>query len=194
VPITLTVVSAAASEPVTLEEAKRHLRVDGTEEDTLIEGLIAAARELVEGETGRTLMAQTIRQYFDDFPEDGGTLRLAVYPVRSVASLKYLDDDGTETTLAADDYRADVTSEPARIDPACGETWPTTYGASNGVWVNVEAGYASAAAVPRGLKQAILLLVGHWYENREAINIGNIVAELPMAVRSLLNRWTVYTQ
>lgn len=193
-PISLSVVSPAASEPVTLTEAKLHLREDGTEQETLIEGLITAARELIEGETGRVLMAQTVRQYFDDFPADNGTLRLAVYPARSISSVNYRDTDGVSTVLATSDYRADVVSEPARIDSDIDEPWPTTEGVINGVWVDVAAGYATIAAVPQGLKQAILLTVGHWFENRETVNIGNIVAELPVSIQRLIARWTVYTQ
>lgn len=192
-PISLSVVSAAASEPVTLTEAKLHLREDGTEQDTHIEGLITAARELIEGETGRVMMAQTVRQYFDDFPEDDGTLRLAIYPARSVSSVNYLDSDGDTTVLAASSYRADVVSEPARIDPAYGTSWPETYGVSNGVWVDVAAGYSAIGTVPQGLKQAILLIVGHWFENREA-SVPGTMSELPLAVQRLIARWAVYTQ
>lgn len=191
-PITWNYVTPPSAEPVTLVEAKSHLREDGDGQDTLIESLITAARELVEGSTGRVLMPCVIRQYFDEFDECG-YLRLSPVPVRSIASIAYLDTNGDEQELDQADCGVDVVSEPARLEiPNAG--WPATYDVINAVWVNVNAGYADAASVPRALKQAILLLVGHWYENREAINIGNIVADLPLAVDSLCKRWAVYTQ
>lgn len=193
-PVSLMVVSPAASEPVSLTEAKLHLREDGTEQDTLIEGLITAAREYVEGQIGRYLMTQTIRQLFDDFPASGNPIRLDVTPVQSVSSVNYLDTDGVSTILDTNDYRSDVVSEPARIEEHYDEAWPASRVVSNCVWVDVIAGYANAAAVPRGLKQAILLLVGHWFENREAVAIGTITSEVPLAAQALMNRWTVYSR
>jgi uncharacterized phiE125 gp8 family phage protein len=184
VPITWTYITPPAAEPVTLTEAKLHLREDGTDQDSLIEGLITAAREYVES-TGRLLMPCVVRQYFDEFP-----CRLSPLPIRSIASVNYLDSDGDSQTVT--DYTADIVSEPARIqEPESG--WPTTDDVINAVWVDINAGYTSAATVPRALKQAILLLVGHWYENREAI-AGGAMTELPLAVETLMRRWAVYTQ
>ena len=192
-PISITVVSPASAEPITLDEAKRHLREDGSDQDELITGLIVAAREYVEGGSDRVLMPQTVRQYFDDFPCDGEPMRLSVHPIRSVSAIGYIDSDGDEITLDASDYRVDSVSTPARITPAFGETWPTSQGVINGVYVNVAAGYSDAASVPRALRQAILLLIGHWYENREAATDFER-KEVPLAVQSLIARWSVYTQ
>jgi uncharacterized phiE125 gp8 family phage protein len=189
VPITWNYVTPPAAEPVTLTEAKLHLREDGTDQDSLIEGLITAAREYVES-TGRLLMPCVVRQYFDCFPE-GDYLRLSPLPIRSIASVGYLDSDGD--TQAITDYTADVVSEPARLqEPETG--WPVTDDVVNAAWVDINAGYTSASAVPRALKQAILLLVGHWYENRESVVVGTTTAELPLAVETLMRRWAVYTQ
>ena len=193
-PVTTTIVTPSSAEPVTLTEAKLHLREDGTEQDTRIESLISAAREYIEGQTGRYLMSQTIRQYFDDFPEIGCPIRLDVAPVQSVSSVNYLDEDGTSMVLATSDYRSDVTSDTTRIEEGYDSTWPVTRGVVNCVWVDVVAGYASASAVPRGLRQAILLLVGHWYENIEAVVIGTTPNEVPLAVQSLVGRWAIYSR
>lgn len=192
-PITWTYVTPPSSEPVTLQEAKLHLREDGTEQDTLIESLITAARELFEGSTGRVLMPQTIREKFDCFPESGCPIKLAVSPARSVTSIGYVDSDGAAATMATADYRVDTDSEPARIEEAYGTTWPTTQEVINAVSVDYAAGYSSASAVPTSIKQCLLLLIGHWYEQREAVNVGNVVNELPLAVRTLMQRWTLYT-
>lgn len=193
-PITWTYVTAPSAEPVTREEAKLHLHEDGAEQDTYIDGLIAAAREYFEGATGRALMPCTIREKFDDFPESGCPIRLAVSPVRSVSSVTYLDTAGTSTTLAASNYRVDSDSEPARIEEAYATAWPVTRGVVNGVTIDYPAGYATAADVPQSMKHCLLLLIGHWFENREAVNVGNIVSTFPLAVQSLIDRWALYTR
>lgn len=192
-PVTYTLTSGPAAEPVILVEVKKHCREDDTGQDQLLAALVQAAREKVEGDTGRQLVSATVRERFDCFPEDG-PIRLSLAPVQSVTSVAYVDADGDSQTLDAADYRVDAESEPARIEPAYGEAWPAAQEVVNAVTVTYLAGWATAAAVPQSLKQAILLLVGHWYANRETVVVGTISGPLELAYQSLIDRWAVYTR
>ncbi|MDF3024809.1 MAG: hypothetical protein K0R10_2170 [Alphaproteobacteria bacterium] len=156
-----------ATEPVSLAEAKAHLRVTSDDEDTLISALIVAAREAAEHETGRSLITQTWEKTLDVFPAD---IRLDYPPVQSVTSIKFLDENGDEQTLSASSYKLDNASDsgPGWIKIATGLAWPSTYPEINAVRVRYVAGWTSAAEVPQSIKQWMLLNIGHWYENREA--------------------------
>ena len=178
-----TLVSAPAEEPVTVTEAKAHLRVDDTNSDTLITSLIVAAREYAETFTRRALITQTWDWIADGFP---GTIVLPLPRLVSVTSITYIDSDGNSQTLAASTYTVDTDSEPGRIVPAFGKSWPVTRAVFNAVTVRFVAGYGAAAAVPQTIKQAMLLLIGHWYDHREAVAHAQTVVEVPMAVDTLL--------
>jgi uncharacterized phiE125 gp8 family phage protein len=180
-------VTAPTSEPVTVAEAKAHLRVDLSDDDVLIESLITAARVHIEDATSRALITQTWRINLDDWPPCG-YLCLPRPPLQSVTSVVYTDSAGTAATLSASKYAADTDSEPGRIVLNCGQTWPvTTLATSNPIVITYIAGYGAAAAVPQQLKQAILLLLGHWYENREGSIVGSGgVSPIPFAIDSLI--------
>jgi uncharacterized phiE125 gp8 family phage protein len=173
--------------PVTVSEAKQHGYISTSDDDTYLEGLIAKATRYVEQVTSRQLMSATWVLRLDGFPEE---IELRVLPVTAISSLAYTDADGVSQTLTATtDYQVDLESpdHPARIRPAYGCTWPSTRGETyNTVRVTFTAGYASAAAVPVTYKHAIQLLVQHWYENREPVNIGNIVNAIPLSFSVLL--------
>jgi uncharacterized phiE125 gp8 family phage protein len=250
-------------EPLSLQEAKDHLRLDGDMEDTHISALIAAARGWVEGFWGRQLAAATFKLTLDAFPTDNGAITLPSPPLIAVTSIAYVDTNGTTQTLSTSDYTVDSESEPARIVPAYGEDWPDTREQVNAVAVTYRAGYAapftavaatdvctitgrtladtdivrlsnSGGTLPAGLSantdyyvrdyssqtfklaassggsainitdagtgthfvgvvpgkalQAMKLLIGHWYENRESVAVeqGVTVVKVPMAVESLL--------
>jgi uncharacterized phiE125 gp8 family phage protein len=172
-----------AAEPITLAEAKLHLRVDHDDEDTFITSLITAAREYCEGFQNRAFITQTITLTLDEFPCE---FVVPQPPLKSVTSIKYIDVNGVQQTLAASVYKVDTQSEPGRIVPAYNQSWPGIRGDINSVEVIYEAGYGAAAAVPERIKAAIKLLVGHYYVNRQettAIKTENI----PMGIESLLN-------
>lgn len=173
----LTLTSAPAAEPLTLAEAKLHCRVDGTDDDTLITALIVAARRLAEQQTGRALMTQSWKQTFDAFP--AAAIALDLPPLVSVQSVKYYDGDGNLQTLATTAYTVHTSAQIGLIAPAYGTTWPATQARLEAVEVAFTAGYGAAAAVPQEVKQWMLLQVGHWYANRESVNVGNIVNEMP---------------
>jgi uncharacterized phiE125 gp8 family phage protein len=180
-------VTPPAATPVSLAEAKAHLRKDDTDEDTLIEGLIAAATAHLDGSTGilgRCLVTQTWRQDLDQWPCDG-TIRLPLLPAQS-ATVQYVAADGTPTALPTNDFQLVADARGASVRRVDGATWPNLACRPDAVRVTFIAGYGAAAAVPMAIKQAMLLLVGHWFENREAVQIGQAPSELPLAVDALI--------
>jgi uncharacterized phiE125 gp8 family phage protein len=177
-PVLITPPSAA---PVTIEAARAHLRVDHADDDALIEGLVAAAVSHLDGWTGvlgRCLEAQTWELALDRFP--AREVGLPLGPVVSVTSIKYDGPDGTERTVDPAGYVVDGRPLEGWVIPVAGFAWPATIDAVNAVRVRWVAGNGCPAAV----RQAILLLVGHWYERREAA--GETAAEIPFGVRSLI--------
>ena len=173
-----------ASEPVTLTEAKLHCGVDHDEHDDLIEGLISAATEHLDGYTGilgRALVTQTWRQDFGGF---GSKLRLPVAPVASVSGVTYRDGENEQQTLSTSIYTLFVDAAGPFVALQPDQDWPGAYARPDAVSVTFVAGVA-ADDVPRPIKQSILLMVGHWYANREAVGPGDL-KELPMAVDGLL--------
>lgn len=179
----LTVNTAPTAEPITVAEAKEHLRVTHSDEDAYIESLIHAARVHCETFTRRQLMSATLKYELDGFPDQ---IVLPSPPLTSVSSIKHYDPSGTQQTVTASDYRVDSSSEPGRVEPAYGKVWPPTRSIINTVEIIYVCGYTNAAAVPDGLKAAIKLMVAHLYENREVIITGTIIAKVPMAIDSLL--------
>lgn len=188
----LTVVTAPAEEPLTLIEAKEHLRFSHDYEDGLIRSLIVAARKHCETVTGRAFITQTLRLTRDSWPswKEGYEFRLPKPPLLTVTNIQYTDVDAVTQTVSAATYVVDATSLPGRIALAYGEAWPTDAIEQIGaVKVNYTAGYGAAAAVPETIKAAMKLLIGHWFANREAVGVvGQPVA---MAVQSLLgSEWS----
>lgn len=168
-----------AEEPVTLAEAKEHLRVDHAAEDKLIMRLVRAARELSEAETGRRWVTQTVTYTAADFPRGcryalvggrvvPGVMQLPVEPVQSVTAVRYFDAAGQARTLAPGaDWLAWVAHCPPLVYPAPGRLWPQTQcGRAGAVEVDAVVGYGAPPAVPAKAQQAILLAVGDWYEHR----------------------------
>lgn len=166
-------ITAPAVEPVTTTEAKSHLRVDLSADDTLIGTLITAARQMAENYTLRALCTQTWDLYRDGFYMQGRDIAPSAVtiprpPLQSVTSVTTYDGDNVATVFASSGYLVDTASEPGRVVLADGEAWPTDLRSANGVVIRFVAGYGVAADVPQQIKQAILQTIGHLYENREA--------------------------
>ena len=176
-------VNAAEAEPVTLEEAKAHARIDASHEDEKVAALISAARGEVENRTGRALMPQNWRIVRDAVPL-GGVIRLAPAPVISVDAVTVYGGDGSPNVVSPDDYQADIVSSPGRLQLGSGRFWGAR--AMNGIEVDLTCGYASAEAVPAPLKQAILMLVAYWFEQREAGALGAIAGPVDRGVAALV--------
>lgn len=188
----LRLVTDSTDEPVAIDEMKSHLRVSSTAEDSLIEGYIVAARKYAERVTGRAMMDQTWRLTRDDFPT-ADTLELeGVVPLSSTdVTVRYFPSSGGSTTVDGGEFYVDTEPEPGRVVLRSSGIWPSeTLREKGGVQVDFEAGYGkSGNKVPRDLRQAVLLMAAHWYENREPVVIGSVGREVPMAAQSILKSY-----
>lgn len=151
---------------------------------------ITAARQWVESYTHRACITQIWDLKLDQFPESDDRIILPKAPLSSVTSITYTDTAGVSQTWSASLYTVIAPSgpecAPGHIEPAYNEYYPSTRSIPDAVTVRFTAGYGAASAVPAGIKSAMKLMIGHWYANREAVNIGNSTSELPLAVASLL--------
>jgi len=156
-------------------------------EDDLLTALITAARQDCEKFQNRSYITQTWELWLDAFPSKD-FIEIPLPPLQSVSSVKYYDTDDTEATLSSSNYFVDIKSEPGRVSLNYGESWPsTTLRPVNGVCLTFICGYGNLGSdVPRNIYQAILLLLGHLYENREDVVIGAVVSPLPLGVEALL--------
>jgi hypothetical protein len=206
------VVTPPATEVLTLEEAKKHLRVVDDNDDDYISDLITASRQLAEIYLDRTLITTTLRMRADSFPDlpnatlkffvptysvesylaraislMSGPFRLLRPPVQSVTGITYIDANGNLQTLSPSAYIVDYDAEPARIAPAYSTPWPVTQAVQGAVNVTYKAGYGDApSAVPIMHKQALRLLVSHFYENREVVT-ASMATKVPLSVEALLD-------
>lgn len=179
------VTTAPTDEPVTLDEAKAQLRVelDMNVENDLIRRLITGARQWAETYMQRPIVTQTITAKFPAFaarmplPFSGN--------IQSVSSVQYQDGDDATQTLATSVYGVDDYTEPAAIYLRHEQDWPETFADPNAVSVVYVAGYA-VDDVPSDIKSAILLMIGHLFENREDSIVGTNAMELPMGAKALL--------
>lgn len=174
------------TEPVTLAEAKLNMRVDTTADDTLITSLIVAARQWCEQFANRAYMTQTITAKMDRFPL---FIKMPRSPLLTVESINYIDTAGDSQLLSTDVYDVDTISEPGEITLKFGQSWPTTQRIHHAVTIVYTAGYNATAEtvtdVPQTVKQAIFLLVAHWYDNRSE-TCPDQLHDIPHGVESLL--------
>ncbi len=174
-----------ASEPVSLAQAKLFLRVEHDADDDLIAALIAAARVQVEAQTRRALIAQGWRLVRDVWPS-GVMIPILPVPLIQVNAIGVYDAAGMLQMLDVDDFSIDTVSAPAILAFERGAV-PVPGRPNGGIEIDIEAGYGDVATdVPEPLRQAIRLLVAHWYENRRIIAASGEVASLPASVASLI--------
>jgi uncharacterized phiE125 gp8 family phage protein len=185
--MTYKVVTAVATEPVTLAEAKLHLRVDASDDDDLIGALITAAREFAEHYTGRALAEQTLEMALDEFP-CVDYIDLDAPPVASVTSIKYTDTDGVEQTFSSASYSLDTYGTSRQVTLAYGVEWPDTREEPRAVRIRYVTGYATA---PKAVKSALLLLIGHLYENRQDATATRLES-IPTGAEALLDTVKVW--
>ena len=181
-------VTPPVAEPISVVEAKSHLRVTDGADDALIATLITSSRQSIEGRFGslqRALMTQTWDWFLDGFPVDGIALEVPLPPLQSVTSITYTDDAGAPQTWASAKYLVNTKSLTGLITPAYDESYPSTRAVMNAVTVRFVAGFGAGVDVPSPIKQAMLLQIGHLYEQREAHVIGVSVEILP-TVKNLL--------
>lgn len=157
-------VAGPAVEPVTLEEMRAYLRLDGPQEDDLVTTLIKAARLLVEAQARLILIEQSWRLVLDRWPADR-ILRLPLAPIIAVDAISLLDGAGTVTVASSDLYRVEAAGDPARI--VLGAGMPDPVRSAGGIRIDLRAGFGTdPTAPPAPPVQAVRLLVARWFENR----------------------------
>lgn len=181
----LKLITPPQEEPVTLTEVKAHLRIDSDEEDVWLNSAIKAARELCEALQGRKYITQTWEKYLTEWPSKD---YIELVPgLQTVDFVKYYDFDGAEYTFEQSKYEVDNLSLIGKIVLKQNENWPTiTLRSVNGICIRFKCGYGSAADVPETIKNAMKMLIAHWYENRETVLVGSMSKEIEFAVHALL--------
>ena len=173
----------------TTAEAKTFLKVDTTADDELIDNLILAATESCQIYTNQYFMTTIVEQYSDTWAE---FYTLYKSPVSALTHIKYYDSDDTEQTLDSSNYILDDVSKPARIGIAVDGTLPNLANRINAIHVKYTVGYGDESTdVPDGIKQAVLLTLGNWYENRQTVITGRTATELPLSSQYLLDQYKV---
>jgi len=187
----LTLHTAPAAEPVTLEQAKKQVELPQSVavHDEHLRAIITAAREFVERYTNRQLVTATWNLHLDRFPCGGDPILIPYAPLQSVTSITYLDSTGAPQTWSSAEYRVSTSREPGIVVPASGHSYPTVRSELDAVTVRFVAGYGEPAEVPVAIKQAMLLLITHWFENRGAV--GSVGSEIDLSVKALLESYRV---
>jgi len=190
-----------AVEPVSLEEAKLHLRLATTAaeaaayttEDNWLTRNIKSARTQCEFETGRRFITQTLTMYLNRWPDER-YIRIPYPPLQSATVTYQLEGEGDyDNTLSTVDV--DIVSEPGRIILQPNESWPNgTLYTNNPIKIEFICGYGLAVAVPENIKSAILLKISDLYENRGEIVLGVSVGRITGAVDSLLLQYRMHTE
>jgi uncharacterized phiE125 gp8 family phage protein len=190
--MSLEFITPPAIEPVTLEEAKAHLKVDTSDDDDLIARNIAAARVRIELHLGRALITQSWIQWLDCWPANG-IIEVSLPPLQSVTSITTYAPDNTPTVLDPATYQVDAVSQPARIIFPCSFGVPALpdfvpgLRRANSIAVAFTAGYGDAATdVPAPIIEAILELIAFSYENR-----GEAEADMPLDALALLSPYRI---
>lgn len=180
------VTTAPTIEPFTVDEIKTFGRIDGDDEDDLIEGFITGVRELVEKYLGRALLEQTIVASMDFWP--GAVVQLPRPPLISITEVRTVDEDGMETTYSSDYYYANTKSLPGECVINFDATEPdnTSNRQRGGYEIEFKAGYGTEATdVPFALRNALMLWVMEVYENRQ------MTAEPPKVIKPMLDLYKI---
>ncbi len=179
-------VTTDLADPVTIGEVQQYLRISDPDDNVWIRNAIRAARMLVEKHTHRQLMTKTWDLALDCFPAATDSLSIPRPPLQTIDSITYVPSSGGTTTIDSTSLHVDTGSEPGRVAPVFDWYWPTARLQNAAVTVQFTAGYGGDAVdVPEPLRQAIMMMAGHWYEHRETVVVGTITNELPMAFEAL---------
>lgn len=197
--MSLVLIGQSTTEPVTVSEAKNHLRIDVSDDDVYLETLITVARHQAENYTLRALIPSTWDLVLDEFPDSTVAIELPRPPLSTVStslSITYVEDTtaGNTTTVASTGYTIDTDTVPGRVYPSYDNEWPDDVRDQlRAVRVRFASGYASTS-IPKPVKQWILMRVGMLYENREAsVDSREQIAALPhFACNGLLDPYVVY--
>ena len=179
--------TAPAVEPLSLDEAKAYLRVETTDDDAVIGALISGSRIHIEAQTRRALITQSWRLSADAWPEDG-RWPVVPAPLQTLTAARVYDFDNVAHDVDLQAFVPDLGGSALGFAP-----WalPAPGRLIAGVELDVTVGYGVAAAnVPEALRQAIRLLVAHWYENRGLAAVGTVTV-LPSTVAALIAPYRV---
>lgn len=183
-PLILT--AGPAAEPISLDDAKLHARVDGESEDMLIASLILAARMHIERNLDLALIRQSWSLYIDTWP-DALFVELPLGPLVSVDAVRLYSPTNSHVTLDPALFVVDAASRRPRFARHQGQSWPLPGRSVNGIEIAFTAGYGEAEDdVPMPIRQAIRMLVAHWYEAREPVLFGETADPVPATVAHLL--------
>jgi len=178
--MSLTLLSPAASEPITLQELKDHLRITHNDEDVAINGYLVAAVRAIEARASIAMLTQSWRLALDCVPEE--TVFLPISPAASIGAVVIIDSDGVPQPVLSETY-VFAAGSPGRLRRVA--PWPRPGVSVAGVQIDFTAGYADAASVPAPLKQAVRMLAAHFYERREALSETRLYA-VPQTVDALI--------
>jgi len=184
-------ITQPSAEPVLLADVKAQLSIATADTlvDTIITRRITEARQWAENFMGRTIMPSNWEVVLDRFPQE---IELFCPPATVIVSITYVDTDSVLQTIDAADYYLDEDAVPNWVLPAYGEVWPDTLDTANAVRVRYTAGYADAASVPGPIKEAIMLIIGHWMRYQGAVESGLNITRIPNAVECLLTPYKVF--
>ncbi len=180
----VSVLTGPTERSMTIDDIKCRIRIDTNVDDALLMRFIQGAESLIDGPLGigYALMSQTWRLSLDSFCE---TIYLPGAPIKSVASVNYVDTAGADQVVDSANWHLDIRSTPVRLVPAYGTTWPATRGQNGAVWVDYVLGETDSDNIEASLIDALSLLVGHRDANREATSEIKLHS-LPLGVESIL--------
>ena len=175
-------------EPVTAAEARYQcgISADAGYYDPLLQRLIITAREMVERDSGLVCYTGTFTSKRTDWGYGDYFELPDVRPITAVTSITYVDTSGTTTAWSSSSYVVSTAALMPYVRLAYGEVWPTLRGDAEGITITFTAGYASVAAIPQRVKQAVLLLVNCWFVNRDTISLGTISPDIALTYDSLI--------
>ena len=181
------IVTPPSEEPITLDEVRDHLRIDDTGQDATITGYLVAARTLAELWCRRALITQTRDLWLETWPW-ADRIDIPNPPLQSVTWVKYYDTASVAYTMSTDDYLVNSHQEPGQVVLGYGKSWPSaTLRPGPAINVRYVCGFGTPSQVPAIYKQGILLIVGHFFENREEVSPANVrLQQMPLAARVLL--------
>ncbi len=177
--------TSPAVEPISVTDVKTFLRFDNTHEDVLIGSLITTARLYVENKINRKLISQDCLLYLDKISKTR-LLDIVVGPIQTVTQIQIYNANNSPTLIAPDSYELDLISYPARLFQKQAD-WAQETRKFNAIEITMRIGYGdNSTDVPEPIRQAMRILVAHWFERREPVILGSSAVHVPETVVSLL--------